>query len=367
MAPLEAVLFTVGVACVIYGADLLVLGGSRLAAGLGISPLVVGLTIIAFGTGAPELAVSVKAAILKESDISLGNVIGSNIANVMLVLGLAAVLTPVAVSGRLIRRDAPIMVAVSVLLFVVCLDGNLSRFDGGMLLVIFAVYTFWSVRKSRELHLDDAAGEGPPLPQPKEQGVRGQLKNVIYLIIGLALLFAGSQWIVTGAISLAQFLGISQLVISLTIVALSTSLPEVATTVVAGLRKEADIGVGNIVGSNIFNILAVLGSAALFDSDGLGVASQALSLDIPVMTLAAVACLVVCYTESTIQRWEGGLFLAYYVLYTVYLILYGTGHPAVSPLGYASKFFVIPISLFVFALTVYLHRQRERRKLHSQS
>jgi cation:H+ antiporter len=336
-------LLILGLVFLVIGAEALVRGASRLAAAFGISPLVIGLTVVAFGTSSPEMAVSVMSAYEGQADLAVGNVVGSNIFNVLFILGLSAVITPLIVSRQLIRLDVPIMIGVSVLLLLLTLDGNITRLDGILLFAGIIAYTaFQIIQARREKKAADAAGEGviekPTTPLQ-------WLINIGFVIGGLVLLVIGSNWLVDGAIFIAQSLGVSELVIGLTIVAAGTSLPEVATSVIASIRGQRDIAVGNVVGSNIFNILAVLGMSSLVAPESINVAASALRFDIPVMIAVALACLPIFFTGRVIARWEGFVFLAYYVTYTVYLVLAATQNTALTTLNAALIWFVLPITV----------------------
>jgi cation:H+ antiporter len=314
-----------GLGLLVLGAEALVRGASRLAEIAGISPLVVGLTVVAYGTSAPEMAVSAQSALSGQADIALGNVIGSNIFNVLFILGLSALIAPLVVSLQLVRRDVPIMMGVSLLLGVMAQDGQVSRWEGGLLFAGVVGYTGWSIWQSRRENQQVTAQEfGQSQP---EKGATALLKNLAFIGAGLGLLVLGSNWLVEGAVTLARIWGVSQLVIGLTIVAAGTSLPELATSVVASLRGQRDIAVGNVVGSNIFNILAVLGLSAMVSPGGVQVSLAALRFDFPVMLVTALACLPIFFTGGVIARWEGALFLGYYVAYTGYLVLASTGSP----------------------------------------
>jgi cation:H+ antiporter len=323
---LTFVLFIIGLVFLITGAEWLVRGASGLAAALGISPLVIGLTVVAFGTSAPELAVGVRAGLFGqpgETDIALGNVIGSNIANILLILGLAAAIAPLIVHKQLLQFDVWVMLIASLLLWLMAFDGVLSRLDGLALFLGILLYTGWSIHTSRKQERKDAevrslAGQSEKPPESARW-----LNNTLLLIGGLTMLVVGSDWLVNGASQVARVLGVSELVIGLTIVAVGTSLPEVATTVAATIKGKRDLAVGNAVGSNIFNILLILGTTALVSTSGIPVSQQALTFDIPVMLIVSVLCLPVFFTGWTISRWEGGLMLGYYAAYLLYLVLKG--------------------------------------------
>ncbi|MDP1570053.1 MAG: calcium/sodium antiporter [Vicinamibacterales bacterium] len=343
-------LLVAGLILLTTGAELLVHGATKLAAAARISPLVIGLTVVAYGTSAPEMAVSVLSTLAGAPDIALGNVIGSNIFNVLLILGLSAAIAPLAVSGQLIRLDVPVMIAVSVAAWLMALDGMISRLEAGALVAGALVYTGILLRQGRR---DETAAQ--PLEVPVSGGALAAAGARV--IAGLVLLVAGSRWLVDGATTIARGFGVDDLVIGLTIVAAGTSLPELATSVMASLRGQRDIAVGNVVGSNIFNLLGILGVAGLAGG-GIPVSLAAQTFDLPIMTAVAVACLPVFFTGRTIARWEGLVFLGYYVAYTAFLAMHATGHAMVDQFGAAMLFFVIPLTLLTLAVTVVRARSR---------
>lgn len=312
-----------GLIALIVGAELLVRGASRLAARVGISSLVVGLTVVAFGTSSPELAVSLIAALRGDGSIAVGNAVGSNILNILFILGASALIVPLTVARQIVRLDLPILVAVSALLAVLTLDGSIATAEGILLLAGIAAYTVLSVRIARRQR---AAGA----PRPEEAGSRNRSQglplNIAFVIAGLGILVLGSRWFVQGSIGLARDLGVSELVIGLTIVAAGTSLPEVATSILAAIRGERDIAVGNVVGSNIFNILAVLGASGIATPGGLAVPQPAIRVDIPIMIAVAVVCFPIFITGRRISRAEGGVLLLGYAAYTLYLIYNASRH-----------------------------------------
>jgi cation:H+ antiporter len=313
---MTVLLFAAALVLLIAGGEVLVRGAGRLAAGLGVAPLIVGLTVVAFGTSSPELAVSVRAALAGQADLSVGNVVGSNIFNVLFILGVSGVIVPLAVSQQLIRVDIPIMVGVSALALAFAVDGRISRLEAALLVIMLIAYITLQVRLAR----------GELAASPADRASAGKpLVNVLLILAGLALLLVGSNWLVRAASDIASRLGVTQLVIGLTIVAAGTSMPEVVTSIVAGLRGQRDIAVGNVIGSNIFNLLAVLGVTGVLAPAGLPVPPSALSMDIPVMLAVAVLCLPI-FIGYTINRWEGLLFLGYYGLYTTYLVLDASQH-----------------------------------------
>ena len=343
---LTLILFILGFVLLVAGAEWLVRGASRLAQASGISPLVIGLTVVSFGTSAPELAVGVQSAYLGQPDVAIGNIVGSNICNILLILGLAALVSPLVVSQKLLRLDVPLMIGVSVLLLVLAWDGQLSRIEGGLLfagIVLYVGFSLWqSRRESQHVQQEYARQFGAEALEPTTESIG---INLLWLVAGLVLLVLGAYWLVQGAAEVARWLGVSELIIGLTVIAIGTSLPEIAASVVAALRGERDIAVGNAVGSNLFNILAVLGATALVAPEGLPVASAAVYFDIPVMIVVAFACLPIFFTGYCIDRWEGGLFLAYYGAYLAYLVLDATRHSALETFSGVMLLFVIPLTV----------------------
>ncbi len=354
------VFFVLGLFILVVGAELLVRGASRLALSFGISPLVVGLTVVAFGTSSPELAVSVQSAYSGQVDIAMGNVVGSNIFNVLFILGLSALIVPLIVNQQLVRQEVPIMIGVSLLLIVLGLDGTVSRGDGALFLVMLAAYTVILIRQSR------AASRAAAQAHPTEMGAMPSSKwdrhwsvQLALIVVGLLLLVQGSNWLVDAAVTVARHLGVSELVVGLTIVAAGTSLPEVATSVMASIRGERDIAVGNIVGSNIFNILAVLGLSSVLAPRGLNVSPAVQHFDLWVMIAAALACLPVFFTGYLIARWEGAMFLGYYAAYSAYLVLAASQHDALPNVRLAMVAVVMPMTVITLAVVSW----RARRQL----
>ncbi len=349
--------FLAGLVLLVIGGELLVRGASRIALSFGISPLVVGLTVVAFGTSAPELAVSVQSVRDGQVDLAIGNVVGSSIFNVLFILGLSAAIAPLFVNRQLIRQEVPIMLAASVLLFFLAFDGMISLVEGGILASLLLLYTVVTVIQARRQGATDA--DSSPAP---DDGWRGHWAIQLLLIgAGLALLVLGADWLVEAAIQFARVLGISELVIGLTIVAIGTSLPEVATSLIATVRGERDIAVGNVVGSNLFNILGVVGVSTLFSASGLTVQPALISFDLPVMIAVAFACLPIFFTGNLIARWEGLLFLALYVAYTTYLVLLATRHEFLPTYSLAMLAIVAPLVTGTLAVVTVRELRRRRR------
>lgn len=347
--------FVAGFLALVAGAELLVRGAAHLAGVLGISPLVIGLTVVAYGTSAPELAVSVQASWLGQADLAVGNVVGSNIMNVLLILGVSALIIPLTVARQLLWLDVPLMIVLAVLTLILGLDGRIGRGDGLFFVTVLVVYTVFLIGKSRREVAAERAAEQAANPEQLPAAVVGNpliqlVLDAVFVLAGLGLLVLGSRWLVDGAVDLATFLGVSELLIGLTIVALGTSLPEVATTLAAAFRGQRDIAVGNVVGSCTFNIISVLGISSLVSRDGIVVSAQVLQFDIPVMIGVSVACLPVFYTGGTVSRWEGALFFGYYVAYTAYLILLATQNGVLPLFEHAMLWFALPLTAATLAI-----------------
>ncbi|MBX3001014.1 MAG: calcium/sodium antiporter [Caldilineaceae bacterium] len=344
------VLFVAGLVLLIVGAELLVRGASRLAAAIGISPLIIGLTVVAFGTSSPEMVVSIQSSLGGNPNLALGNVVGSNIFNVLFILGVSAIITPLIVSQQLIRLDVPIMVAVSALTWIFALNGAIDRWEGVILFLLIIAYTVFSVYMSRRegKAIQDEYAEAFGVPDTKRSNLP---LNLVLVAAGLGTLILGSRWLVESAITFAEVLGVSDLVIGLTIVAAGTSLPEVATSIMASIKGERDIAIGNVVGSNIFNLMAVLGLSATVSPVGVTVAPSALALDIPVMLAVAVICLPIFFTGSRLSRWEGMIFLGYYVAYTAYLIMSASQSPQIGLFNQVMLYVAIPLTVLLLLVT----------------
>jgi cation:H+ antiporter len=353
----NVLLFVGGLVALVVGAELLVRGASKLAFSFGISPLVVGLTIVAMGTSAPEVAVSVGAVMGGQTDIAVGNVVGSNIFNVLFILGVSALIVPLVVHAQVIRQELPIMLGAALLLVVMGWDGSISMSEAVILLALTVVYTVFLIVQSRRASAAETAELKEELQPAVSTSWQSKLPFQIGLIVvGLGLLVLGSDWLVSAAVVFAKSLGVSDLVIGLTIVAAGTSMPEVATSVTAALKGERDIAVGNVVGSNIFNILGCIGlSGVVAGSTGLILAPSILTFDIWVMLAVTLACMPIFLSGREIARWEGGFFLAYYVAYVSYLILASQQHAALPMMSQVMMGFVVPIT--VVALVASLIRQ----------
>ena len=341
-------LILLGFALLVAGGELLVRGAARLAAVVGLSPLVIGLTVVAFGTSAPELAVSIHSGLTGRPDLAVGNVVGSNIFNTLVVLGACAVVAPLVVARQVVRLDVPLMIGFSLLMIGVAWDGRVSTLDGVVLTGLLVAHLTWSVVKGRRDHEDAREESGAP-PVVNATGAMWLLE-LTRIAAGVALLVWGASWLVDGASELARAMGVSELVIGLTIVAVGTSLPEVAASVVATFRGERDMAVGNVVGSNVFNLLGILGIASVVTPGGLPVASALFAFDIPVMAVAAFACLPLFASRHELARWEGAVFLGYYALYLGYVVLNAMEHDALPVLSGVLFWFVAPLTLLTLAV-----------------
>ncbi len=356
MSAVAVVAVIVGIVLLVIGAEWLVRGAARLAARTGLSHVVIGLTVVAFGTSAPELAVSV-GDVLRGDDggsIAIGNVIGSNIANILLALGLAAAVGgSLVVAQRIVRIDVPIVIGVSVLFLVFALDGELGRVEGFVLVGGLIVYLTWTVLAARRGTITAVALEYEEALAEEKLIERAAWFDVLVLLAGLGCLVAGAQALVVGASDIATDLGVSDLVIGLTVVAIGTSLPEVATTVVAALRGQRDLAVGNAIGSNLFNLLAVLGITAAVSPTSLPIPDSALQVDLPVMIAVAVACLPIFVVGHVLQRWEGVTFFVLYLLYIGWLVLDASEYARRDSYSTVVLFLVLPITAITMGVVWY--------------
>jgi cation:H+ antiporter len=341
--------FIFGLAALITGAEMLVRGASRLASALGISKLVIGLTLVAFGTSAPELAVSIQAGFDGKPDIMLGNIVGSNITNILLILGISAFILPLSVNPRLIKLDVPVMIAITILLLVFVLNGSIVFWESLVLVTLLVIYLIYLARNS-------GSGTIDAIPKKKIS----KPLNLFYAIAGLVLLVAGARWLVESAVIFAQAAGVSELVIGLTIVSIGTSLPEITTSIVAAIRRERELVISSVVGSNILNILAVLGITGLVLPEAIPVTDALIRFDIMILLAVSFACIPIFFTGHVISRAEGALFLIYYVTYIVYLWLASGEHQMLPAFSYTMLLFVVPITFFT--LTMIAVREWSKRK-----
>lgn len=345
-----------GLAVLTLGAEALVRGASRLALLAGITPLVVGLTVVAMGTSAPELVVSVKAGLAGKPDLAVGNVVGSNVFNVLFILGASAVITPLVVARQIVRLEVPIMIGTALLVWAMALDRRIGPWDGAVLTALMIAYTTWTVvRSKREVAARREEGGRVEPVTPGAVAV-----GLALLAGGLLMLVLGARWFVDGSVALARALGVSDVVIGLTIVAAGTSMPEVATSVVAAARGERDIAIGNVVGSSIFNVLGILGISSLVTPGGLTVASAIVDFDIPVMTAVAVACLPIFLNGYSIGRLEALVFLGYYAAYATYLVLKAQEHDALEAYSRVVMEFVVPLTVLGIGVSLWRSRRGAR-------
>ncbi|MDJ0590997.1 MAG: calcium/sodium antiporter [Pleurocapsa sp. MO_226.B13] len=360
MNPITFLTLVTGLVLLVVGAEFLVKGASKIAAILHIPPLIIGLTIVAYGTSAPEMSVSIMSSFSGQGDIAVGNVVGSNICNILLVLGLSSVVAPLVVTKQIIRSDVPIMIGVSLLFLMFGMDGQLSRVDGLILFIGGALYTLSLIYQSSK-----QGSEQDEFAQ--EYGFSGEVTprlwiiNIIFVIGGSALLIFGSNLLVRSAVAIAQDFRVSELLIGLTIVAFGTSLPELATSIVASFRGERDIAVGNVLGSNIFNILTVLGIAGTLSPTGINVSDSVLQFDAPVAIAVAFACLPIFYSGKRINRWEGLLFLFYYLAYNGYLILNALNHEALPLYNWLMLYVVLPLTVIILIIVTILEKRAENQ------
>ena len=346
--------FIGGLVVLIIGAESLVRGASRIAGWAGISPLVIGLTVVAFGTSAPELAINVQSSLGGRPDIAIGNVVGSNIANILFILGASAAIAPLMVQQQVVRQDVPIMIGTSIAIFLFALDGLISTFEGLVLFSVLLFYIWFLIKQSKKETNESVEEEYEREYAPHEvKSPRNWAINIGLVVIGLAMLVIGADWMVQSAVTVAKWFGISELVIGLTVVAVGTSLPELATSITAAIKGERDIAVGNVVGSNIFNLMSVLGLSAIIVPVGIPVSDAALHFDLPVMVAVALASFPVFLTGGQIFRWEGFIFLAYYIAYTLYLVLNATHHSSLPVFNNMMLWFVIPITVLTLGISLW--------------
>ncbi len=344
--------FTAGLVVLILGADLLVRGAQRLAASFGVSPLVIGLTIVAIGTASPEIAVSLNAAASGQGDLTLGNILGSNIFNILFILGVTALVAPIRIAEQLIRKDTPIMVGISALALALAFNGQLSRLDGALLAVLLAAYLYFALRESRKESKQVQDEYAQEFSEKEPRTTKTITLNIALIVAGLGLLVLGSNWLVDSAVQIAKALGVSELLIGLTIVAVGTSLPEVATSVVAALKRESDVAVGNVVGSNIFNLLGVLGLSALLSPKPIFVAERVLHFDFIAMVFVALVTMPIFAVDHRVTRFEGALLLVYYLLYVGRAVIEAT-QPALASAYDRFLLAFAPITFIALTATVF--------------
>ncbi|MDX9666870.1 calcium/sodium antiporter [Pseudomonas sp. P5_152] len=341
----------------VAGAELLVRAAVRLAAHLRVRPLVIGLSMVAFGSSAPQMAVSLQAALGQSSDIAVGSVIGSNIFNILVTLGLSALIIPLRVARQLVRLDIPLLIGASLLVFALAWNEQLSALDGGVLLAALALYLGLLWRQSRPT----ARPSRPASDAPRSPW----LSSALLMLAGLGLLVFAGHLLLNATVALASKLGLSERIIGLTVVAVSTSLPQLATSLIAALRGQRDIAVGNVIGGNLFNLLGVLGITALLAPVPLSVSPNALDFDLPVMLGVTLLCLPVFYSGYRITRAEGLLFLALYLAYGLHVVSFTTGMPLAGKLEQLMLLCVLPALLAFLLFTSVRAWRRQHNKRES--
>jgi len=340
----------VGLVCLVFGAEWLVRGASSVATKLGVAPIVIGLTVVAFGTSAPEMAVSVSGALSGSADVALGNVVGSNSFNILFILGLSAAISGLSIEQRLLKFDIPLLIVISAVSYALILNDVVGRLEGVVLFVGIIAYTWWLLRGARRAESAQVQAEYADAVASAEGLTLRQsfVFQIGLVVVGLGFLVFGSQLLVNSATEIAEALGVSDLVIGLTIVAAGTSLPELATSVLAAIRGERDIAVGNVVGSNIFNLLSVLGASAAVSKNGVAVNPDVIRLDFPVMLAATIVLLPICWNGFAIKKWEGWLLVGSYVAYVAYLIM-EAGDSTAPELYRTMLLIAVPLIIVVYS------------------
>ena len=343
-----------GLVLLIIGAELMVRAAVRLAERLHVRPLIIGLTIVALGSSAPQMTVSLQAALTDNPDIAVGSVVGSGIFNILVTLGLSALIIPLRVSRQLVRLDIPLMIGASLLVFILAWNKDLGRFDGILLIGALALYLFLLFRQSRH-------STRPHSTRP-EDTQQSWLISGLMIVAGLTLLVFAGRLLLGAAVAVATDLGLSERVIGLTVVAVGTSLPELATSLIAALRGQRDIAVGNVIGANLFNLLGVLGLTALLAPTPLSVSPNALDFDLPVMLGVAALCLPVFYSGYRVTRAEGLLLLGLYLVYGLHVVSFTTGMPLAGKLERLMLFYVLPALLTFLLFTSIRAWRRQHHK-----
>lgn len=321
------VIFILGLLTIILGAEMILRGSSYVATILGVKPMIIGLTIVSLGTSAPELAVGLTAVSEGKSDLAVGNIAGTNMLNLLFILGLSAAIKPLKLQTLSIRLDVPVMMAAAIVLFIMSLDGTLTRTEGILLLLGGIAYVFALIHFSRK------ASPGQKKEYAEEFGkntIKGKIsvgRIILYSLIllgGIALAIIGAEWLVDGAVDIAESMGVSDAIIGLTIVAIGTSAPELVTTIIATIKDDRDVAVGNLIGSSISNIVIILGIICIVATNGVTVSSAILWLDLPLAAAVAIVCYPVFKTDKTVSRKEGIAFVSAYMVYMLTLIFLRT-------------------------------------------
>lgn len=353
-------LFIAGLAALIAGAELFLKAVDHFGLKWGVSPLIMGLTVVAFATGAPELAISIKAAATGSADLVLGNIIGSNIANILLILGITSLIAPINITRRVIRVDVPIVIAVSALVLVLALDRQLTSTDGMILLtglIAYSVFTYFQIRKSRAEDVIEEVFEYETDPDQLAKGAFFYIKNIGFLLTGLAMIVLGSNWMVESAVTIATVLGMSELVIGLTIVSIGTSLPEVATSLSAARKGKADIAVANVLGSNLYNVLLTLGLTLIIAPNVLVVSEDAINLDLPFMVAVSIVCIPIFIAGFNLTRTDGAIFIFYYTTYLSYLVLDALGAPLAESIEILMIWIALPLTVVYMGWRMFRYRK----------
>ncbi|MEB0104983.1 calcium/sodium antiporter [Pseudomonas sp. GNP013] len=345
-----------GLLLLIVGAEVLVRAAVRLAASLKVRPLIIGLTIVAFGSSAPQMTVSLQATLAGNTDIAVGSVIGSSIFNVLVTLGLAALIIPLRVSRQLVRLDIPVMIIAALLVFTLAANEELTPLDGLLLLIALLAYLgvlHYQTRHSRRPRTLDTVARAP------------WLSSVIRIVGGLLVLVLAGHLLLGAAVDVASDLGLSERIVGLTLIGVGTSLPCLATSLIAALRGEREIAVGNVIGSNLFNLLGVLGLTALLAPTPLSVSPNAVDFDLPVMLGVVVLCLPVFYSGYRVTRAEGLVMLGLYLAYGLHVMAFTTGMPLAGKLEHLMLYYVLP-ALVAFLLFSTLRAWRRQHKREPQ-
>lgn len=358
---IPAIWFILGLVALIGGAEILVRAVTRLASVIGISKLIIGLTVVAFGTSAPELAISIQAGINGQTDLMLGNIIGSNISNTLLILGLVALFIPLKVNKWIIQSDLPIMIGITAVVYFFSLNGWITFWECLALSGMLVAYLIFLARQGNP-------GSDEILEKPERKP--GSILLFLFLcVLGFILLITGAQWMISSALIFAEMLGVSELIIGLTVVAIGTSLPEIVVVLIAAIKKERDIAVGSIIGSNILNLLAVLGVSGLFIEGSIPVQEVLIHFDLPLLIFVSILCIPIFYTGFRIARWEGGILLFFYGSYLYYLYLAAVQHPFLEHFSYWMSRWIVPVLVIAILIVTILDlKKRYRfRNFHSNN
>lgn len=319
-----SIVFIAGLVIIILAAEFVLRGASRLAARLGIKPIIIGLTVVSVGTSVPELAVGITAVSEGSGSLAVGNIAGTNILNILFILGLSAAIRPLPLQLLSIRFDVPVMIVSAIALFLMALDGQLSRFEGILLTMAAVIYAIAIIRiskkESAKMRQEYAEEYGSQVLLKEKNSVLGWVGNIILMIAGLVLSMVGADLLVAGAVSIAQAMGVSDAIIGLTIVAIGTSAPELATTIMATIKNDRDVAVGNLIGSSISNILSILGVTCIVAPNGVDVSEDILWLDLPMAAAVAIVCYPVFRSDRMVTRREGIIFVSAYLIYLTFLL-----------------------------------------------